>query len=179
MTTKVTLMASAETAPKAKHRISLTRAALYLLEGCLQNPGPQTTYPKILQWNKVWDKIRKANNRMLTVPWEPEGQDIEKQMLRRDGETDVEFIRRDIELKAAAKRWEDEIVTLSMNDRMRDTCRETVEWIHAHRDDAKVQQKLSGPHAASLLIGFGLCKEEPDSDYEIEEVDADDSEAAA
>ncbi len=171
MTRKVNLMASDETAPKAKHHITLTRAALYLLEGCLQLNGPQAnSYPRIVQWNKVWDKVRKANNRKIATSWAPEGHDFEKPLFRREGETDLDFTKRDAEWKEAVRAWENTTVTVAMNDKMRDTCRETVEWIHSHRDDAKVGIKIIGPHAVSLLIGLGLCKPEDDSDYEIEDV---------
>lgn len=156
-----------------KHRITLTRAALYLLEGIMQMHGPATTNPKVVQSTKAWDKIRSANNRMIKTSWAPEGHDFEKMIMRNEGESDFDFTKRDIEWKDAVKRWEDSVVTIAINDRTRDICREFVEWVQAHRDDQKVGIKLSGKHAASLLLGFGIVKpsEAPDDDYEVEVVE--------
>ncbi len=161
-------MTSAPAEVKARHPLTLTRAALYLLEGCLQHPGPCTTNSKVVQWAKVWDKIRGANNRFIKVPWSQTGHDLEKPIFRNDGESDADFAKRSAIWNDCFKVWEDELVTLTMNDRMRDTCRETVEWIHAHRDDPKTGTKLAGKHAAGLLIGLGICKAEPDDDYELD-----------
>lgn len=160
-------MATDEKAEKAKHRITLTRAALYILEGSLQNPGPCTTPAKIVQWAKVWNKIRSANNRTVRPSWAPQGVDFEKSPIRNEGETDLAFVQRNIEWNDLMRKWEDEQVVLTMNDKIRDVCREAVEWIHAHREDAKVAIKLSGKHAASLLVNLGICKPEDDDDYEM------------
>ncbi len=160
-------MTSAPVAAKARHPITLTRAALYLLEGCLQHPGPCTTNPKVVQWAKVWDKVRKANDRMIKVPWEKLGHDFEKPIFRNEGESDADFAKRSALWNERVKEWEDEVITVTMNDKMRDTCRETVEWIHAHRDDPKNGVKFAGKHASSLLVGLGVCKPESDDDYEM------------
>ncbi len=162
-------MTTTETAPKAKHSITLTRAALYLLEGCLQLPGPASgKNNKIMLYAKVWDKIRSANDRLIKVSWAPEGHDFEKPILRNDGESDADFLRRDVEWKGATKAWEDDGVTLTMNDKIRDACREVVEWVNNHHDDQKVGVKMAGKHAASLLVGLGICKPENDEEYEME-----------
>ncbi len=163
-------MASDDKAPKASHHITLTRAALYILEGCLQQPGPATTNPKVVLFSKVWSKIRSANNRLIKVAWKPEGHDFEKTMFRDESESDIAFEKRKAQWSEATKAWEDEIVTLTMNDKMRDACREVVEWIHSHREDQKVPIKLAGQHAACLLVGLGICKAEVDADFELEVV---------
>lgn len=166
-------MASDDTPPKTKHRISLTRAALLILEGCLQDPGPcSANFQKIALWNKVWDKIRSANNRMIKVSWAPQGRDLEKDLIKIETESDYAWVARQVEWNEARKAWEDEVVTVVMNDKMRDTCRATIEWIHTHRDDPKARIKLAGAHATSLLIALDLAKAEADEDFECDLIPA-------
>lgn len=147
----------------AKHRIQLRRASLYLLEGVLQNPGPCTTPIKLARWAKAWEKVRRANNRVVQI--ENESYDIEKGVLRRERETDLQWAYRSRAYTDAKERWDREVVTLTINDKLRDVCREAVEWFHEHRDDPKVGARLGGEFAAELMIALGLTDAVPDDEF--------------
>ncbi len=150
------------------HELNLTRAALYALEACLQDPGPCTAPNKTVLWAKVWDKVRKANNRLVTVPWAEEGVDLEKPPLRLEGETDIAWETRRRVWNDAFEVWQDTPITLTLSDKYRDACREAMKFVTTQKDKARVKLENS-LHAATLLIELGLAE---DSEEEAADGDA-------
>ncbi len=143
---------------KPAHTLALTRGSLYILEACMQDPGPCTTPAKTVLWARVWDKIRKLNDRTLKVSWAPKGIDAEKPYYREEGETDVTFGKRKEEIEEAFKAWKDEPITLTLNDKYRDACREALKYVTTQRDKARTKMEIT-LHSADLLIAFGLTEE--------------------
>lgn len=150
-------------ADKKLHTLTLTRAALYLLEGVLQDPSPCETMAKTQQWNKAWAKVRKANDRTLTLS---SGEvDLEKAVIRKEGETDIAWTNRRTEWEAASKAWQDLPVTLVITDKVRDTCRSALQWVYEHRSDGKSKTQLDNSnHATLLLVQLGLIEPIVDED---------------
>lgn len=150
---------------KTKHTLSLTRAALYILEGVLQDPGPADTMAKTQLWAKVWSKVRKANDRNLILSWSLQGVDFEKTQLRGEGESELAWEHRRAEFESAHKQWADQPVMLSISDKHRDVCRDALKWIYEHRNEPKTRTRLdNSPHVALLLTALGLV--DPISDDE-------------
>ncbi len=148
---------------KKTHTLKLTRAAMYLLEGVLQDASPCDTMAKTQRWNKAWAKVRKANDRTLTVSWGE--MDLEKPAIRKEGETEVAWATRRAEWDAAAKAWQDQPCDLVLTDKNRDTCREALNWVYEHRSDGKSKVQLdNSDHALLLLVQLGLI--EPVADDE-------------
>lgn len=149
-----------------KHTLNLTRGALYMLEGCLQDPGPcEKDYDKQTLWSRVWQRIRKSNDRMAATSWAPNGLDVEKPVLRGKDETDIEFNHRAAEWSTAMKTWEDIPISIAISDKYRDACRDAVKWVVEHQADGKTKFKISiSPNWSLLLIELGLAKAAPTED---------------
>ncbi len=146
---------AAALAEKPKHTLHLTRAALYILEGILQDPSPCDTKLKTQRWNKAWVKVRKSNDRVLKLSW---GDcDLEKPSLRKEGESDIAWTNRRAEWDVASKAWEDLPVTFVITDKTRDTCREAIDWAYEHKADGKSKVQLNNStHTELLLVQLGL-----------------------
>ena len=151
---------------KNAHTLAMRRATLYLLEGVLQNPGPCTTPDKIVKWAKAWEKTRKANNRTFAIGTDV--YDIEKNVIRREAETDLAWFARQQAYHDRKEKWDSEPVTIVVNDKLRDIYREAVKWLHDHRDDAKVGVKLGGEYAAELMTVLGLANEVPVDEFALD-----------
>ncbi len=151
---------------KTKHTLHLTRAALYLLEGVLQDPGPADTMAKTVLWAKVWEKIRKSNDRRMQLSWAPEGGlDFEKPSLKTEGESDIAFARRKAEFDDAHKAWMEQPVDLVISDKYRDVCRDALKWVYDHRGDPKARTHVdNSTHTALLLTALKLTDPIADED---------------
>ncbi len=144
---------------KPSHSIPLTRGALYLLEGLLQDSTGCTTPSKMVKWAKLWEMARKANKRDILV----DGRtfDFEKQVVAETGETPEAFQRRVALCNEAFAGWQQEMLTLEFTDKRRDIAREAIK----HGIEAKklVMSRSAGGdinHTLSLLAAFGFAEDD-------------------
>jgi hypothetical protein len=141
-----------------QHTITVPKGSAYILEGCMQNSGPCTTPNKILLWGRIWDKVRKAVDRGIAVPWQKELLDFETPVLRGDDESELAFKRREVAFNAAFDAWKEQPCTLVFTDKYRDAIREALKYVIAHKDDERAQTRVATSlHWGKLLIAFGLA----------------------
>ncbi len=148
------------------HTVTLSRGALLMLEGCFQIPTANTTKAKTVLWDKIWSRLRAANDRMIVVPWEDEPHDVEKAVNRPEGMGDREWNERVQQWQDLAKDWEAERVTITITDKIRDPIRETLDWLDGHRAETK-GVTFVGKYPAELLVAFGQADALPDDDFEV------------
>lgn len=147
------------------HELKLTNMAAYILEGCMQHSGPCTTPNKIVQWNKVWGKVRAAIDRSMAVPWSPTKIDFETPIFMDDNETEIAFKKREIQFNQCFKAWGNDSCVVKLNDKARDSAREAVKYIIAHKDDQKGRIGVeNNNHWACLLVSLGLADDESESE---------------
>ncbi len=144
------------------HTLNLTRGALYILEGCLQDMGPCNTPSKIVQWSKLWAKVRNANSRILVTPSVPEGYDFEKGVTKRETETDGAFAERVREHNEGFEAWSKESVALVLNDKQRDSAREAMKWVVGHQREARLKLTIT-EGISCLLVALGIVEDEDDT----------------
>ncbi len=102
--------------------------------------------------------LGETNDRTLKVSWAPNGMDAEKPYYREDGESDVSFGKRKEEIEEAFKNWKDEPISLTLNDKYRDACREALKYVTTQKDKART--KLENTlHSADLIIALGLAED--------------------
>lgn len=152
------------------HELKLTNMAAYILEGCMQHSGPCTTPNKIVQWNKVWGKVRASIDRSMSVPWGTEKIDFEKPIFREDNDTDASFKKREIQFNEAFKEWGNGPCVVKLNDKARDSAREAVKYIIAHKDDQKGRIGVeNNNHWACLLVSLGLADDDGEAEAQTAE----------
>lgn len=139
--------------------VSLTRGALYLLEAVLQDSTGCTTPAKMARWAKAWEFIRRSNKRDLVV--EGKTVDFEKPLVPEAGESPETTSKRTTALNDAFAVWQQEIVTLEITDKRRDTAREAIK----HGIEMKKLQMIRSvggdlSHTLSLLTAFGFDEDE-------------------
>lgn len=167
MSTESAAAAALAPAPsKTPHTLKLSRAALYILEGCLQEIGPCTTPAKIVLWSKVYGKVRRTNSRLITTEFTPQGHDFEKPMMRNEGEADLAFQKRSNAWNEAFSAWQKEPADpLHLSDKYRDCCRDAVKYVVDNSKDEKARVKIVlNEHSASLLVALGLAEAEADDE---------------
>lgn len=112
---------------KKTHTISLRRGALYLLEGLLQDFTNANNPSKMMKIGTLWEKVREANERIITTSWAPEGIDFELPIAVAGDDTDQFTVQKRInEASIAQSKWQDESVTLEFSDKNRDLAREVI-----------------------------------------------------
>ncbi len=154
-----------------KHTLKLTRGALYVLEGILQDIGPCTTPAKITKWSSLWAKVRAANNRRVTTASNPDGYDIEKSFIRREGESEILWANRQQEHSDARDQWREQPVTLVLSDKQRDIAREAANWVVKNQNPATpgqvkaaVRLQITGGDTGILFAALGLSDEDEGDD---------------
>jgi hypothetical protein len=151
------------------HTIKLPNGSAYILEGCLQNPGPCTTPAKIVLWAKVWDKVRKQIDRRMKVSWSADPIDFETPIFRDENETELSFKKREAEFNDAFKVWGDKEMTLTLNDKARDAVREALKYVVQHKDDERARTRVEASLSwAKLLIAFDIATDDSETDTESE-----------
>ncbi len=144
---------------KPSHSLPLTRGAMYLLEGLLQDPTGCTTPSKMVKWAKLWEMVRKANKRDMLV----EGRtfDFEKQMIIDPGESTDAFQRRVALINDAFATWQQEPLLLDFTDKRRDVAREAIK--HGIESKKLAMSKSAGGdvnHTLVLLAAFGFAEDD-------------------
>lgn len=143
------------------HILNLTRGALYILEGALQDMGPCTTPEKITRWSKVWSKVRKTNDRTIRPAYAAYGIDFEKAVIPNTDETQASFQKRIAEHNEAFEAWGCEAVCITLNDKQRDVCREALKFVSTKAKEARKPFQMS-ENLGVLFIAFGFGSDDTD-----------------
>lgn len=143
--------------PKSVRTISLTRGAAYILEGVLQEVGPCTTPNKVVKWSKLWQKLRRENDRKIAVPGVAAKVDFERTFFKDDGEAPEAFQRRVQAHNDAFDAWKDEPLTLTVTEKQYDTARAALKWVHEHQKDDRCTFKFKqSTHLGLVFEALGL-----------------------
>ncbi len=152
-----------------KHTLELTRGSLYILEGILQDVGPCTTPAKITNWSRLYAKVRSANDRRVYPSSSPEGLDIEKPLIRREGESEIAWATRQQEHTEATEQWRNAPIALSINDKQRDIAREAIAWVTKNQNPAPGSQTRASvriqmsKNVGTLFAALGFGDEDEDA----------------
>ncbi len=144
---------------KPSHSLPLTRGAMYLLEGLLQDSTGCTTPSKMVKWAKLWEFVRKSNRRNIMIEGRPF--DFEKQVVAEQGESNESFQRRVAACNEAFAVWQQELLTLEVTDKRRDIAREAIK--HGIESKKLVMSRSAGGdvnHTLSLLTAFGFAEDD-------------------
>jgi hypothetical protein len=127
--------------------------------------GPCTTPNKIVQWSKLWTKVRAANSRILKTSAAPDGYDFEKGLIKKEGETDAAFAERVREHNEAFEVWSREDIVLGLNDKQRDTARDAMKWVVSHQKEARTKLGIT-EGIGCLLLALGIVDQDEDEESE-------------
>ena len=147
----------------ADHVLPLTRGALYILEGALQDMGPCTTPEKITRWSKVWNKVRKANDRTIKPAHAADGVDFEKPVIPNTDETQASFQKRVADHNEAFEVWGQQKIEIMLTDKQRDTCREALKFVSTKAKEARKPFQMS-ENLGVLFIALGFGSDSDDTD---------------
>lgn len=147
-------MSTQDEVVKKTTTLTLTRGAVYLIEGLLQTPTPFKTTVLTHRAAKLWGKLRKLNKCEATV--DGEMTNLEKAYAK-GGRSDEEFARYRLARDDAYQTWSDQEITIELTKKEIDTVTTGIEWAIKNREKIWPQ---NNNHVAAILDVFDVTDEE-------------------
>lgn len=147
---------STETADQVRKTTSytLTRGALYLIEGLLQTPTPFNTTVLTHRASKLWSRLRRENKPKAMI----EGVEVNlEKNFTRDGRSEEEFAKYRLARDEAYLAWQDEQTTIDLTKKEEAVVTTGIAWAIKNRDKV---WPVNNQHIAAILDAFQLTEDE-------------------